>query len=344
MASQISNKKLLEKVRELLLNEQGDHSLDVMIKDAIISTDRELHDDVDLEYPLAWDIIPYDIYRTVPYANISAITAADPGVVTAASSDSDITGHGFHNHSTVRDIVVIDGIEGMDELNTRTCLLEYIDSTTFSLKTLEGLDDVDTSGYDAYGSGGQIYHTGLVLNTTAILANVATKWTFKKVCHPGPTFDGYPTKLISEHEANSERHWRDVSYGQRPARWRYWKNMTDASTTAHYLFWYPVANTEYNIRFSYQKEVPDITAWTSSTYTFHPAEIHEVLWHGAIAKLIGASQRMQRQGNENGFMNTRMERLFAQNWIGKYEEDKYRVIRMSRKLLGVIGNTGNFSG
>jgi len=335
MASRITTQGLVDKCRRFLIFDRSDNALDALIKDAIISADRELRD-CD-SFPLAWDIVPYDGLRTVAYANISDITAADPGVITADSIDSDVTGHGFHNHATIRDIVTIDGLDEPEELNGRQFLLEYIDADTFSLKTLDGSDAIDTSSMTTYTSGGSVYHSGFVLNTTTILAGAASQWDFKQVLD-SPTFDGHPTDPISEQDVRGSSSWIDVGSARRPIRYRHWQHIANPTTPTiyHYLFWYPAANDQYNLFFNYQKEVADIATWSASAYPYHPAEVHEALWHGALAKLHGNSKRMER--GAGAAIATQIEVLFAQMWVNEWEKDKIRVRELSRKMLGA--NTG----
>lgn len=83
------------------------------------------------------------ILRETPQ-NISAITKADPGVIT-------IAGHGLSTY----DKVYITGIVGMTELNDQYYWVKKIDANTFSL-TDEWENDIDTSGYTTYTSGGTV--------------------------------------------------------------------------------------------------------------------------------------------------------------------------------------------
>jgi hypothetical protein len=75
---------------------------------------------------------------------ITAITAANPGVVTA-------TAHGY----TVGDIIYVSGVVGMTQVNDRAFVMHNTASPlptgTFILK------GEDTSGYTAYTSGGSAY-------------------------------------------------------------------------------------------------------------------------------------------------------------------------------------------
>lgn len=73
---------------------------------------------------------------------ITGVTQADPGVVTSAS-------HGYSNG----DEIYIDSIAGMTELNGRNYKVANVTTNTFTLQDLFG-NDIDTSGYTAYSSGG----------------------------------------------------------------------------------------------------------------------------------------------------------------------------------------------
>lgn len=79
--------------------------------------------------------------------SITGATAADPGVITAAS-------HGY----TTGDLVFIDAVEGMTELNNRLFVITVLSTDTFSLQEVyDDTLDVDTSAYTAYTSGGDVY-------------------------------------------------------------------------------------------------------------------------------------------------------------------------------------------
>lgn len=74
-----------------------------------------------------------------PTTSITAVTQANPAVVTAAS-------HGFSNG----DYVYISGVVGMEELNNRWFVVANQTTNTFELT------GVDSSGYEAYASGGEV--------------------------------------------------------------------------------------------------------------------------------------------------------------------------------------------
>jgi len=73
---------------------------------------------------------------------ITDITQADPGVVTA-------TAHGYSDG----DEVYLYDVVGMTEVNGSSYLVANSDANTFELTDIDG-NDVDTSGFTAYSSGG----------------------------------------------------------------------------------------------------------------------------------------------------------------------------------------------
>jgi hypothetical protein len=74
-----------------------------------------------------------------PSLAITAVTKADPAVVTSA-------GHGLSNG----DVVKISGVQGMVELNLGVFIVDNVTTDTFELF------DVDSTGYGTYTSGGSI--------------------------------------------------------------------------------------------------------------------------------------------------------------------------------------------
>lgn len=75
---------------------------------------------------------------------ITAITAADPAVVTSAA-------HGY----VVADSLYIYDVTGMTEINGKTVLVSAKDANTFTLYDESG-QDLDASAYTAYVSGGSV--------------------------------------------------------------------------------------------------------------------------------------------------------------------------------------------
>lgn len=83
--------------------------------------------------------------------NITAITLASPGVITSA-------GHGY----TGGEIVIIEGIVGTTELNSRVFEVVYINANTFSLKDYTTDVAVNTTTYTAWSSAGYVSDTDLL--------------------------------------------------------------------------------------------------------------------------------------------------------------------------------------
>ena len=73
---------------------------------------------------------------------VTAITKADPGVVTANS-------HGYANG----DFVILSSVVGMTEVNGKTFKVSNKATNTFELENVDGVD-VNTSGFTTYSSGG----------------------------------------------------------------------------------------------------------------------------------------------------------------------------------------------
>lgn len=79
---------------------------------------------------------------TAPTKTITAVSQANPGVVTSAA-------HGMVNGT----VLVISGIVGMTQLNGNRYKVANVTTNTFTLQTLAGVN-VDTTSYTAYSSGG----------------------------------------------------------------------------------------------------------------------------------------------------------------------------------------------
>lgn len=99
---------------------------------------------VELDYT-----VPDDTSRTIDDSvytpvTITGATKANPGVITAAS-------HGLEDD----DWVYITGVVGMTELNGNFYIVDDATTNTFSLNDTDG-DNVNTSAYTTYVSGGQI--------------------------------------------------------------------------------------------------------------------------------------------------------------------------------------------
>lgn len=87
--------------------------------------------------------------------NISAITQADPAVVTTAT----------HGYST-NDVVIIEAVVGMEEVNSQPYKITVLSGTTFELNDLDG-NSIDSTGFGAWSSAGYASNQDLLPKATA---------------------------------------------------------------------------------------------------------------------------------------------------------------------------------
>lgn len=93
--------------------------------------------------------------------SITNITQANPVVVTS-------NGHGYENG----DVVTITGVVGMTELNENRYIVSGQTTNTFELKDLAG-NDIDSTGFSAYSSGGTATEYGKTNPSHATLSSTA---------------------------------------------------------------------------------------------------------------------------------------------------------------------------
>jgi len=354
MATAINNKTLVDRAMRFITSDVNDQTLRLLVQEAIRAADEELRN-IDEFSPLAWHIGTWDNLRTVLPAEISAITAADPGVITAASINSTIEAHGFRdNSSNHQDIVLIDGISsggdrdqslGMEMLNNRFYLLDYVDADTFSLDTIDGLNDVDTSDMYAYDSGGTVYHAGFKIDPDLIEADVASQWSFGEIIPYGVTIDGFPCHPVGQFDISNKYTLRKTGFAQRPKHYFYWQHHETVAaaspTIGHYLFLLPVSNQEYNVKIDFRKEIPEMSTWNTTAYPPHPIAVHSALWKGALAKLVGDAKKLERSSERA--IATQVEVLFAQRWQEEWSIAKFNALNLHRKLLGESGGMGGIT-
>ncbi len=105
-------------------------------------------------------------------ANISGITAANPGVVTA-------TAHGF----STGDVVSLAELTGMEQLNGTTVTVTKLTADTFSI-------GVDTSAYTAYSSGGVAFGAWVTWATLSfVIPTSGAPVALKRVGKLGSAYD-----------------------------------------------------------------------------------------------------------------------------------------------------------
>ena len=88
-----------------------------------------------------------------------------------------------------------------------------------------------------------------------------------------------------------------------------------------------------------EKTYPDITVFNASTYPPHPIELHDYIWHRALANLATQTEKAKRQSlTRQGVVgdNTKIEIVSAQYWIAKAAADEIDILAYNRSLLGDI--------
>ena len=218
-------------------------------------------------YPFFW-LRDFDdtLYALAP-STISGITQADPAVLTTSSA------HGL----SVGDIVSIYNITGMTELNNRTYKVATVPTTTtLTLIDLDGSDAIDSSGYTAYSSGGNLVHRGLTLATTG--KNVERIISAK--------FHGYNKKLkeITPDELEAETKWWDDNTS-RPLRYLHRKTYALADgTETNQLLWFPGSDAAYDFRYWFENRVSPMSNDTDVPQM--PPRFHYGIVAGTVTRLI----------------------------------------------------------
>jgi len=108
-------------------------------------------------------------------ATISGITAADPCVVTTSAAHGYITGD-IVRLTQLGDAGAVD--YGMDELNNFRAKIVVLTTTTFSLQDPVSGEDIDSSAYQAYITGGEVNLETRTASTKFSYAPVTYKVTF----------------------------------------------------------------------------------------------------------------------------------------------------------------------
>lgn len=131
--------------------------------------------------------------------NITGITQANPGVVTAVA-------HGYDDLDTV----VISGVLGMTQVNAKYFLINVLTANTFQLLDMFG-NNVDTSAYSAYTSGGVVRRV-LKLDSPYAADDLALLKFTQNVNSMIFTHPDYTPQIL---EYTSETVWTlsDVEYG-----------------------------------------------------------------------------------------------------------------------------------
>jgi len=213
-------------------------------------------------YPLFWLLALSDNRRSVASCDITGITQANPGVVSAS-------------HSLVAgDIVTLYDPGGMTELNYRTTVVgTVVAGTSFQLLDLDGTN-INTTGFTAYTSGGTVIHRGITLSPSVemILSN-AVKWHDEDVLN-----EITPAEI----EGSKDYDWWTDSTA-RPFRYLHKKSFLSDGSELDRLLWFPGAQDTYYLRYWYQKIAARLSA--DGDVPQLPWKFHDTIVSGAITRL-----------------------------------------------------------
>ena len=234
-------------------------SKDTLIKNVINMVYLNEVIPVDTLYPLFNLMILDESKKAKAPATITGLTQADPGVVTAVA-------HGFE----VGDIVSLYDVVGMTEVNERTFKVSVVGSAdTFEIQTLEG-DDVDTSGFTAYTSGGTVHHRGIQGSDIKRILSFAWKDSSIPVI-----------RLPSQDIDQNTSYWGDST--SRPEYYLF-KQYYAGTAEVDQLIWFHAADKAYHARIWYEKKVARLSA--DADVPQLPWRFHDTLVSGAAARLI----------------------------------------------------------
>ena len=213
-------------------------------------------------YPLHWLLGMDDSVSAKPRATITALTKANPVVVTAAS-------HGFASG----DLVTIYDSD-MTEVNGRTFRAVRDSANAFHLHDLED-SNIDGSAYAAAGTEGYAHHRGVTLATTGkdIERLIALDWV------------NYPNKFspigLDELSKGDTDFWNSTL--SMPTRYFHKRVFSAAGVETHYLLWFWCPDDDYRLRYWFEFRPARLVNTTDVPllpYRFHPTIIA-----GAITRL-----------------------------------------------------------
>jgi len=246
-------------------------------------------------FPLYWLVDHDDTLAAVGEMTITAISAADPGVITVSAA------HGL----SVNDIVSVYGIVGTTELNNRTYKVNSIPAvTTLSLIDLDEVDAIDTTSLTAYSSGGKILHRGRILNVTG--KNV------QRILQAG-WHDEAPMKEITPEETEKVTRWWGSSEA-RPERYMLRKKYSAAGVESNQLLWFPGSDGAYDLRYWFEMRGARLSA--DADVPLLPPQFHDAIIAGAITRLAESNVQVENAVIWPGIYKAQIVAL--QNFNRKY--------------------------
>ena len=219
----------------------------------------------DTLYPPFWLVTFDDTLNSVAPATITAITKANPGVLTTGT-------HGL----AIGDIVYIHSIVGMVELNNRFFKVDTVpSSTTLTLIDLDGTTPVDTTDFTIYESAGTIQHRGKTLTTTGkdVQKILKAKWS-------GQGADMSP---FTWEDVESDSTLISTTAGV-PSKFIHRKTYSTAGVEENSMVWFPGADAAYDLRYWMQIRAPRLVT-AASDVPLLPPQFHQTIVAGAITRL-----------------------------------------------------------
>ncbi len=259
---------------------------------------------VDNLYPLHWLVDFDDTLASKSPSVITAITAADPGVITTSAVHGLVAG----------DIISIYTIVGMTELNNRMFKVSTAPTTT--TLTLIDIDDVDaiaTTGYTTYVSDGVINHRGIPLSTTGknVQSILRCKWHGE-----------YDMETITDQELeDSTVHWGDGT--SLPSYYYHRKKYTTAGVESNHLLWFESADDDYDLRYWFVLRPSKLTA--DANVPLLPPQFHYAIVAGVMTRLMEQNIQVENQQVWPGIYTAQLEAIkqFNRQW---YIENEHQFI------------------
>jgi hypothetical protein len=269
MANFLTYQNLYEHLGKVIKAQKG--SKDTLIK--IIINQVYLNEIITCDdlHPLFWLVDFDDSLAAKAPADVSAVTAANPGVATA-------TAHGLVED----DIISFHNFSQMTELNGRVLKVGTVpNANSFQFEELDGSAGIDCSGYDAETSGGTVHHRGLTLATSdrPVESLLRAQWHDEL------------EMVISEHQSIEElqSNWDDST--GRPTECWHRKHFTSAGAQTDQLIWFPGADQAYDLRLWQTSRVDRLSA--DADVPILPYQFHDAIIAGAATRLAESNVQVE---------------------------------------------------
>ncbi|KKL27768.1 hypothetical protein LCGC14_2381850 [marine sediment metagenome] len=113
----------------------------------------------------------------------------------------------------------------------------------------------------------------------------------------------------------------------------------------HFVMFHAPASSAHNIIINIEKSYPDLSVWKGNVFPPHPPEVHDFIWHRALANMITLHEKQRREvrDSERPTMMGKIEILSAQTWLRKRAEDELAIKALSKQMLGEQPSTKGLS-